>query len=84
MNKQRAFGFIEILVVLVIIGILYYVMINTYFKKGVVKDKKTAEVLQQEGISTSNYQSMIDSVKKKVGDVNKKSQQQNDTLDRME
>lgn len=56
---------VGILLVVVIIGVLYYASANSYFKKPLL-DEETHELVEKEGIDTSTYKSLLDSTKEKA------------------
>jgi hypothetical protein len=62
---QAGFGLIEIVLSLAIILCLYYVMSKEYLGKPQI-DKKTQKILSEHGIETGNYNSILDTVKKKL------------------
>jgi len=64
--KRAGFAFIEIILVLVIIYLIANLAVNVYFKKPIIVNKEEAKVLTQEGIDTTNYQTIVSSVKEKV------------------
>lgn len=69
MRKLKAgFMFIELLVVLVIIMFLASKVINTYFKKPVL-NKEAQKLSSEAGIDTKNYQTIIDTTKDKLKDI---------------
>ncbi|MFH1339311.1 MAG: hypothetical protein ABIH40_05670 [Candidatus Omnitrophota bacterium] len=49
---------------------LFYLVLNTYFKKPSI-DKEAEKPLSEQGIDATNYQTILDSTKKKVEDINK-------------
>lgn len=61
---------LALLLVLVIMCILIYMLYNTYFKKLSPEGRTTKSFLEQ-GLDTSNYQSILDSTRKTVKDINK-------------
>ena len=62
---KGGFTIIGILIVLVIIALLFYKVLNVYFKKPPV-DKETEKVLNQQGIDTANYQSIVDTTRDRI------------------
>lgn len=68
MRKEFKAGFalIEIVLVLVIVYLIVNMVVNLYFKKPIIVNKEEAKVLTQEGIDTTNYQTIVNSVKEKV------------------
>ncbi|MFH1201592.1 MAG: type II secretion system protein [Candidatus Omnitrophota bacterium] len=70
LKQKRAFGFIEILLVLVIISFLSYFILKTYLKKPNLNND-TQKVLTEEGIDSTNQKALLDSIKSKVGAINK-------------
>jgi len=66
--KKTGFMLIELLVVLAIIMFIAFKVFNVYFKKPSL-DKETQKVISGQGIDTTSYQSVIDSSKKKLQDI---------------
>ncbi len=71
LNRSRAgFGLIEILVTLVIMYFLYYMMSNIYFKRNSLNaNKDTGKFMTQQGIDTTNYQTIAGSAKQKIREI---------------
>lgn len=69
--KKAQLSLIGILAALLIIGLLSYYSFKAYFKP---VDKQTKETLTQENIDTTNYQTVADSARQKVNEINKKMQ----------
>ncbi len=57
-----------LLLTLGIILLLFYLAMNTYFKKPAV-DKETQDSLSGQGIDASSYTTVMDSTKKKVKEI---------------
>lgn len=69
-KKDKAgFGFIEILLVLVIVLFLFYKVINFYFKKAPTINKETEKALSEQGINATNYKSIIDTTRNKIKNI---------------
>jgi len=68
MNIRRGFAFIEIIIVTAIILFLAYKLLNSYFKQPLV-DKETQKALSEQGISTTNYKAMTESVRDKLQNI---------------
>lgn len=66
---KKGFGFIELLLVLVVILFLFYKVINLYFKKATTPNKETEKALSEQGINTTNYKSIIDTTKEKIKNI---------------
>ncbi|MCK4533354.1 type II secretion system protein [bacterium] len=71
MKRKEGFGLIEILLVVVIIGFLYYTMMKVSINNPII-DKELAK----EGIDTTSYPGMINITKEKVSSINQKIKQQ--------
>ena len=71
-NKGAFLRLLEMLVVVVIILFLSYKAFTVYFKP-LSTDKKTQESLARENIDTSDYGTIIESVKEKAEDINRRS-----------
>ena len=68
---KAGFMFIELLVVLAIIMFIASKAFKSYFMKPTL-DKETQKVISEQGIDTTSYQSVIDSSKKKLQDIQDK------------
>lgn len=64
-KSHEGFGLIEIVLALAIILFLYYVMTKLHLEKPQI-DKDTKKAVSEQGIDTTNYKSLMDSVKKKL------------------
>lgn len=83
MNDKRGFlSFIGILLVLIIVSLLSYLILKTYFKKS-SSDKNTEGILSEEGISITNPKSTLDTVRDKIGEVNKRQLGQERNMENM-
>ncbi len=71
MKRKKGFGLIEILLVVIIIGFLYYKMMKTSMNNPAF-DKELAK----EGIDTTGYPGMINITKEKVNKINQKIKEQ--------
>ena len=69
-DTKKAFVFLEILLVLIVISFLVYIALKTYFKKPTM-DKETEKILTEQGIDTSNQKAILDSARDKVREINK-------------
>lgn len=69
-DTRKAFVFLEILLVLIVISFLVYIALKTYFKKPTM-DKETEKILTEQGIDTSNQKAILDSARDKVREINK-------------
>ncbi|MCU0665491.1 MAG: prepilin-type N-terminal cleavage/methylation domain-containing protein [Candidatus Omnitrophica bacterium] len=64
---KKGFALIEILIVTVIVLFLYFQLMNKYFKKGsVITDTQTQKALNEQGISTTSYKSIVNDTKSKI------------------
>ena len=72
MKKQSGFSLIGMLVAITIIGIAYYFITKSNFSTATLLDKKTKQVLNEQGINTDEYAEMINTTKNKVDEINKK------------
>ncbi len=75
MRPQRSekgfLSLVGILLTLVIISILVYISLTTYFKKPVT-DQKTERSLSEQGIDASSQKAVLDSVRTSLEESNKK------------
>jgi hypothetical protein len=62
-------------------GFLAYFLMKTYFLKPAV-DKDTASALEQTGIQSDNYQSILNSVRQQVNGVERRMQADADALNK--
>ena len=69
-DKRGFVSFVGLLLTLAIIAILFYLVYNCYFKI-IPGGKKLEKNLSEEGIDTRNLQTILDSTKQKVEDINK-------------
>ena len=68
---KTGFMLIELLVVLAIIMFIASKVFKSYFMKPTL-DKETQKVISEQGTDTTSYQSVIDSSKKKLQDIQDK------------
>jgi uncharacterized protein YpmS len=69
MRKNKAgFGFIEILLALVIVMFVVFTAFKMYFKKTSL-DKETQKIISEQGIDTTSYKSTIDSTREKLKEI---------------
>ena len=68
MRRRAGFGFIELLLILATIMFLYYLMLKSNFGKPPL-NKEAAQSSAQQGIVTTNYKTILDSTKAKLGDI---------------
>ena len=82
MMKKIKTGFmlIELIVVLAIVMFIAFKMWEAYSKKPVLS-KETEKVMTEQGIDTTNYKTISDSIKNKVEDIQK---QHIDELNKMQ
>ncbi len=79
-RANRGFGFIEIILVLVVMFFLCYKLFALYFKESpVYKDNR--KVLSEAGINTSSNKAIIDNTRKNVEEYNLKVEGQNKELE---
>ena len=69
-DTKKAFVFLEILLVLIVISFLVYIALKTYFKKPTM-DKDTEKFFTEQGVNTTNPKTILDSVKGKVKEINR-------------
>jgi len=62
---KKGFGLVEIMVVLAIIALIYYLWVNNYFKARPFS-KETEKVLSESGIDTSRPDTILKTVKEKL------------------
>lgn len=75
-------GLLGLLLTLVIISIMAYLALNSYLKPPLPqKNIEKSLPLSEQGIDTASYQSVVDTTKKKLDDIQK---QQLDNLKQME
>jgi len=67
---KRGFALVELLVVAAIIMFLAFKMWEAYSKKPVLS-KETEKVMTEQGIDTTNYKTISDSMKSKVEEIQK-------------
>ena len=80
MKKIKAgFMLIELLVVLAIIMFIASKAFKSYFTKPSL-DQETQKVISKQGIDTTSYQSLVDSSKKKLQDIQKQHTQELDKI----
>lgn len=68
---KTGFMLIELLVALAIIMFIASKVFKPYFIKPSL-DKETQKVMSEQGVNSTNYQSLIDSTKKKLQDIQDK------------
>lgn len=77
-NQERGFlSLLGIVASLIIVCILLYLLLNTYFKK-TVPDKRIGIGVTAPNIDTSSYKSIVDSTKNTVENINKQREAQLD------
>ena len=65
---KTGFMLIEFLLVLVIIMFVVFKVWDIYFKK-LALNKETQKVMTEQGVDTTNYKTISDSIKNKVEDI---------------
>ena len=78
--RNRCFSLISMVVSLVIILILYYFLLHSYFGKSLLS-KRTEKVLRDNDIDTSSPVSIINKAKSVASDANKKMLKENKQID---
>ena len=76
---KQGFAFLELLLVLTIILFLGYQLLNLYFKKTPF-DTETKKALSDQGIDTTNYKTMTDTVRGKIQDITKQHLKELDNI----
>ncbi|MFH1655715.1 MAG: hypothetical protein ABH954_03800 [Candidatus Omnitrophota bacterium] len=69
-DKKAFFMYISLIFAVAIILILFFYLFNTYYK-GPSLDEPTQKSLSSQGIDASSYQSVVDSTREKVKDIEK-------------
>jgi len=86
MKKQpnKGFGLIEILAVLLTLAFIFYGASGLYFKQTIATNKELKKTLSEEGIDTTNYNTILDSAKEKIKDLEIKIENQYKVLEKIE
>lgn len=71
MKKQAGFAFLSILLTVLISALLYYFIMKNYS----TVDTKTQNALAKQGIDTSDYKKMVNTMKDKIDEINKKTEE---------
>jgi hypothetical protein len=79
-QKSGFLSILGLLITLVIISVLVYYLLNTYFKTAGIPVQQKSGPGSSAGINTSSYQSIISSSRNAVDNINKRSQSQLDEL----
>ncbi|MFC1708558.1 hypothetical protein ACFL2J_00665 [Candidatus Omnitrophota bacterium] len=66
---KRGFVLLELLLFAAIVFSLCYYAIKAYLKSSPV-DKKTQEILSEQGVDTSSHKAVLDSTKSRINDLN--------------
>ena len=74
--KGGFFSIIGLVLAITIILILFYFLATVYFKRTVNKDERTAQYLHEQNLDTKNYQTILDSTRKKLDQINKQRMDQ--------
>lgn len=82
-DTKKAFALLELLVTLVILGVLFYVAVNVFFKK-TKESEKIHQSIAEDGIDTSNYRTIVDSTKKKIEKINTQRLQRQKKIENIE
>lgn len=67
-RAARGFGLIEIVLVLAIIAYIIFKVLNYYYKKPVVNQEEQ-KIMAEQGINTTNYGSVKDSVSRQIQNI---------------
>lgn len=68
-NKSGFFALLGIILTLAIVSIIISILSKVYFKKSLLEEE-AGKHLSQQGTNTSNYQSILDTARNKVKDIN--------------
>lgn len=79
---KTGFGLLEILLVLIILSSLSYFSFKFYFSPRL--DDKAKVTLEKEGIDTSNYRALSESLKDKVNQANQESLRRQQAIEDIE
>ncbi len=78
-NEKGFLSLLGLLFTLAIILFVCYIMINTYLRKP-ISDKSTEKVISEQNIDTSSYQSIVDTTRKRVQDIEKQAEERQNQL----
>lgn len=67
---NRGFGLLEVLLVAIMLFLLSFFAIRTYFKKPTL-DESTQKTLSEQGIDVSSQQAVLESARERIKDYNK-------------
>ena len=67
-NKNKGFSFVGILIVVAIVGFLYYYASMNYFGKSTL-DEETEEQLEEQGIDTSSQGALLESALERIDEM---------------
>lgn len=81
-RDNKGFALIEMVIVIVIIGIISYFLIKTYFKGSQV-DKQTEQSVKEQGMNPNNYTSIMKNSRAKVNEFNKSYQEREKQLEKV-
>ena len=73
-RSRGGFAFIELLLVLLTIILLYHLIVKFHFGKPLL-NREVEKTLVQQGIDTTNYKTIVDSTKAKLADIQKKQEE---------
>ena len=83
-SKNGFFSLAAILITLVIVCVLGYLMFDQYLKPSATIDEKNKAYIQEQNIDTSTTQSVLETTKKRIHDMEKQElDRSNDVLDMM-
>jgi uncharacterized tellurite resistance protein B-like protein len=80
-SKGGFFTLIGMILAIAIIALLMYFVVNTYLKQPKGMDKDTAQELRKHDIDPSNYQTILDSTRQKMDQINKQRMRRFDQLE---
>lgn len=81
-DKKGFLLLLELIFTLAIICFLVYMTLNIYFKRPSLNNKEVNKALSEQGIDTSNYQEIKDTIIKKMDDINKQRLKEMEDLQR--
>lgn len=73
-KTPRGFAFVELLLVLVILTVIFVMVMKNYHKRSPV-DAGSQKFMSEQGIDTTSYGSIKDSVQKKLQAINENRQE---------
>ena len=70
LNNDGFLSFLGLLLTLMIIGFLSYTAFRNYYSSVSQPDKEMENSLKEQSINTTSYQSVLDSTRKRINDLN--------------